>query len=57
MTKHVQSNPKLAKLNWEKVLQIRYCYAEGFKISQLAKAFGVSTSQLYKIVNNQTWKR
>jgi len=52
---HVRGNDKLTKLTWKKVAEIRHLYIEGFRVSDLAKEFGISHGQLYKIVTNRSW--
>lgn len=45
----------LAKLNYEKVKEIRSLYDHGVGQSKLADIFGVNQSQISRVVNNLRW--
>ena len=45
-----------AKLNEEKVLEIRKLYSEGMKQKKLAKMYGVDPAQISRVVNRIDWK-
>jgi DNA invertase Pin-like site-specific DNA recombinase len=45
-----------AVLNLEKVRDIRTQYAHGSTLSELAAIFQVSVQQIFRIVNNQSWR-
>lgn len=45
-----------AVLNEDKVLTIRKLYADGWLVSEIAKAIGVSLSCAYHVAHNETWK-
>jgi len=59
-TSHVARNKAeshpMAVLNWEKVRAIRSRYSNGETLSSLAAPFDVSVQQIFRIVNNQSWK-
>jgi len=43
------------KLSVDQVINIREAHASGMKVSYLAMKHGVSTQQVYRILNNQQW--
>lgn len=45
-----------AKLNKEKVLEIRNSFSTGSKKKDLAKIYGVQETTINQIVNNRTWR-
>jgi hypothetical protein len=45
-----------AKLNEEKVLEIRKLNAEGMKQKDIAKLYGIDNSQVSRVVNRIDWK-
>lgn len=48
-------NPR-AKLNETKVNEIRILFADGKAISELAKLYGVTKSNIWYVVRVRTWK-
>jgi len=44
------------KIDWNEVLKIRQQFADGVKNSVQAKHYGVSSTCIYNIVRNKTWK-
>lgn len=49
-----EKNPA-AKLNWEKVRQMRAMAANGVTISEIARLFGVNQSAASRVVNRKRW--
>lgn len=45
-----------AKLNWEKIHQIRYLSSLGISNSELGKQFGVSVTTIFDAVTHKTWR-
>jgi hypothetical protein len=45
-----------AKLNWDKVSQIRHRACEGITSKQLSKEYGISRSAISQILQYKTWK-
>lgn len=46
-----------SKLTWNKVKEIRRMYDIGYTQTKLAERFGVSTTCIYKIIHNKSWKQ
>jgi hypothetical protein len=53
--KYGEDNPK-AKLNPEKVMEIRALKRRGFTLVRLAEMYGLAFSSIARIVNMETWK-
>lgn len=45
-----------AKLNWDKVHDIRKRYAEGESLTEMAEEYGVAVGTLEFVVKNKSWK-
>jgi group I intron endonuclease len=50
-----ENHPK-AKLNWEKVRDIRRLYLEGTRPKELSQKYDVSLTNIYDILNHKIWK-
>lgn len=48
-------NPN-AKLNWEKVYEIRDLYKDGYKCKELMELYNIGETAIYSIVNNKSWR-
>lgn len=53
-TYHGEKHPK-AKLNWEKVDEIRKSRIDGEPMKNLAKKYDVSINTIYRIISYQNW--
>lgn len=49
-------NTNTAKLDWEKVREIRQLYSEGLSQNELAKIYGVYQSTISAVILNKTWR-
>jgi hypothetical protein len=49
-----EKNPA-AKLTWSKVTRLRELFAEGWRVPDLSRKFGVSRGAVHKIVKGQSW--
>lgn len=55
-SKNVGSSNGMAKLTEAKVNQIRFMFADGIPITELAKLYGVTKSNIWYVVRVRTWK-
>lgn len=53
-TKHVRGNQN--KVDWDQVAEIRKLLASGMSQYKVAAKFGISSSAVWNIANNKTWK-
>lgn len=44
-----------AKLNYDKARAIRRSYSEGIKCSDLAAAYGVGKTQIFRVIHGEAW--
>lgn len=51
----LEQHPR-AKLNQDKVIQIRKMHSDGFSMNRLAKMFGVNVGTIIPIIKHKTWK-
>ncbi|MBS1745422.1 MAG: HNH endonuclease [Bacteroidetes bacterium] len=53
--KNVRPNPKVAKLSFEKVVQLKKLLKQGKPVKSLVKQFKVSDMQIYRIKRGENW--
>jgi len=44
-----------AKLDWQKVHEIKHLYTEGFTQTALAEKFGVTQSTIHRVISGKRW--
>lgn len=44
-----------AKLDWDKVREIRVLYTKGFSLNKIASIYNVKKASIWKVVNNYSW--
>lgn len=53
---NVGSNNPKAKLTEEKVIQIRFMFASGYRVPELAEQYGVTKGCIWNAVRIRSWK-
>lgn len=55
-SKNVGSDNGMAKLDEKSVQEIRILFADGKRVSDLARMYGVTKSNIWYVVRIRTWK-